>query len=405
MGYFGYYFAWVALSYAIRQPWLLVGLLVLWLLRRFIPRPSALFGALGRAGRLRHQVAVNKANITARRDLATIYLDLLRPRRALALLEEGLALAPEDPELSYLSGVALHRAGKHEAAIERLVRAVDKDARLRHGHPYLVAGDALLALERWEDAIDAYERFLDFNSSDVTGHTQLARAHAGAGDGQAARKYLLAGLHGWHGLPGSMKRRQLGAYLRGQWARITVLRDIGAMLVALLGLALIGFSARAAYPTVAGWFRPEPVDAMRERLLAAFSRCGTQSTADFEGQYDATLEAPTQQFGLSLPDSQQAQDAQAYVEEYAEVFQDFRIERDRIVSGHRPQQEFCLTKTLERGPRVLRAEAVWHPDRHDPGDAMLVQIRLARGDDSVRFGYTLLEYPTAEWSALLKKKP
>ena len=97
MGYLGYYFAWLAFSYLIREPRLLIGLLVLWLLRGLLPPPGALFGALGRAGRLREQVRLNRANITARRDLATIYLSLLRPRRALPLLEEGLALDPTTP--------------------------------------------------------------------------------------------------------------------------------------------------------------------------------------------------------------------------------------------------------------------------------------------------------------------
>jgi tetratricopeptide (TPR) repeat protein len=404
VGYFGYYFAWVLLSFAIAQPWLLVGLLLLWLLRGVLPRPGALFGALGRAGRLRHQVALNRANITARRDLATIYIDLLRPRRALELLAEGLALAPEDPELLYLSGLALHRSGRHQEAIERLVRAVEKDARLRHGHPYLVAGDALLALKRWEDAIDAYERFLDFNSSDVTGHTQLARAYAGANNGQAARKWLLSGLSGWHGLPGAMKRRQLGAYLRGQWARITVLKDIFAMLVALVLLALLVLGARATYPAVAKLWEPDPYEQAFSRLNASFARCGTVQTGDFAGQYAATLE-PDHHFGLSLP-SQEERAAQAEALEYMQArYENFQILSDRIVSGTGPTQEFCLTRMLERTPQLLRAEAIWHEDRDDPGDASLIEVRLTRGGDAVRFSFAPIGRPLDASSATLRKRP
>src|SRR6185369_17886617 len=154
---------------------------------------------------------VNRANITARRDLATIYLDVLRPRRALPLLEEGLALSPDDVELLYLHGLALHRAGRHEEALPQLLTAIEKDQRLRHGMPYFVAGNVLLALKRWDDAADAFERYLDFNSSDVAAHTQLSRAYAGSGDAQAARKWLRSGLQTWGGLPGAMKRRQFGA--------------------------------------------------------------------------------------------------------------------------------------------------------------------------------------------------
>lgn len=403
MGYFGYYFAWVLLSFAIAQPWLLVGLLVLWLLRRVIPRPGALFGAMGRAGRLRQQVALNRANVTARRDLATIYIDLLRPRRAVELLEEGLALAPEDPELLYLSGFALHRSGRHEEAIERLVRAVDKDHRLRHGHPYLVAGDALLALERWNDAIDAYERFLDFNSSDVTGHTQLARAYAGARDQQAARKWLLSGLTSWHGLPGAMKRRQLGAYLRAQWARITVLKDPGAMLVALLLFGLLGLGARAVYPAIVSLFEPDPYEHLHERLEQSYALCGTVKTGDFAGAYEATPEL-AHRFGLSLPSEEQHAEQAEMLEFLRQRYEDFQILPDRIISGRAPVQEFCLTRTLERTPQLLRAEALWHPDRDERG-AMLFEVRLVRGSDSIRFSFAPLGQPLDASSATLRKRP
>lgn len=220
MGYLGYYFAWMVLSYGLRQPWLLAGLLGLWLLRGVVPTPGALFGALGRAGRLREQVRVNRGNITARRDLATIYLGLLRPKRAAELLEEGLALAPEDAELLYLHGFSLYRAGDYERALQQELAAIERDAAVRQGHAYFVAGDALLALKRWDDAADAFERYIDFNSSDVSAHTRLARAYAGSGDAAAAKKWLLEGLTTWHSLPGAMKRRQFGAYLGAQWARL-----------------------------------------------------------------------------------------------------------------------------------------------------------------------------------------
>ena len=129
--YFAYYLAWIFISVALRTPWLLVGVAVLLVLRRFIPAPGALLRLFGRARSLRAQVQVNRANITARRDLAVIYLDARRARSALPLLEEGLALSPNDPELLYLYGLSLHRVGRHEAALEPLVRAVEIDPRVR----------------------------------------------------------------------------------------------------------------------------------------------------------------------------------------------------------------------------------------------------------------------------------
>jgi tetratricopeptide (TPR) repeat protein len=388
VGYLGYYFAWLALSYLIRQPWLLVGLVGLWLVRGFLPPPGALFGALGRAGRLRQQVRLNRANITARRDLATIYLSLLRPRRALPLLEDALALAPDDAELLYLYGVALHRSGQHEQGLLRLLSAIEKDPRLRHGHPYFVAGEALLALERWDDAADAFERYLDFNSSAVAAHTQLARAYAGSKDAEAARKWLLGGLQTWHALPGAMKRRQLGAYLKAQWARVSVLKDPGAIVVALVLLGLCVGGVLAAYPLITGLWQPDEdrIEQMRERVRRSVALCGTQQTGEFAGSYAASPQT--------------------------EQFSDFRIERDRIVSGRGLVQEFCLTKVIEQKPDMLHAEAVlrWHQVQRaadsdatpeDPANAeaarfaALFDIRLDRGADFTSFSYAPQGHPLA----------
>jgi tetratricopeptide (TPR) repeat protein len=375
VGYLGYYFAWLALSYLIRQPWLLVGLVMLWLVRGFLPPPGALFGALGRAGRLRQQVRVNRANVTARRDLATIYLSLLRPRRALPLLEEGLTLSPDDAELLYLYGVALHRAGRHEEGLKRLLSSIERDQRLRHGHPYFVAGEALLALKRWDDAADAFERFLDFNSSDVAAHSLLARAYAGGGNAEAAKKWLLAGRQTWHGLPGAMKRRQFGAYLKAQWARVTVLKEAAAIVVAVGLLALCGLGARAAFPAIMGLWQDDPRQQADAALERGFVACGSQRTGDFAGSYEALSSGPDRK---PLDDREREQLAS------------FEIESDRIHFGAQLVEELCLTKVLERTPKLLRAQAVWHEDRGDPGDASMVELRLTRGGEFTRFSYRLL---------------
>lgn len=405
----------MAFSYLIREPRLLAGLLVLWLVRGLLPPPGALLGALGRAGRLREQVRLNRANITARRDLATIYLSLLRPRRALPLLEEGLALAPDDAELIYLYGVALHRAGRQEDALARLLAAIEKDARLRHGHPYFVAGETLLALSRWDDAADAFERYLDFNGSDVAAHTNLARAHAGGKDAAAARKWLLAGISTWHGLSGALKRRQFGAYLRAQAARISVLKDGGAMLIAASLLALAVGGALAVYPLVAKLWRPNDQQQLVDQLQKSAALCGTQRTGEFEGSYAASLELDGGGTGLSVkPDAELRQARQRQADQQ---LADFRITSDRIESGREVVQEFCLTKVLERTPQSLHAQAVlrWHPRQGapagddeadaDPGPMALFDIRLVRGADSTRLRFAPVASPLSATLVTLQRQP
>lgn len=370
--YFGYYLLWIFISYAMQDPRLLVGVAVLLLLRRFIPAPGALLRLFSRSRKLRAQVALNRANITARRDLAVIYLDGLRPRAAIPLLEEGLKLAPKDPELLYLSGLALHRSGRHEEALTPLVRAVELDSRVRYGLPYLVAGDALAALGRWEQALDAYEHYIDGNSSDVSAYTRLARAHANTGNSKAARDSLHEGLRTWGMLPGSMKRRQFAAYLAAQRARATLLHEPSAILVLVVLVALSAFFVRASYAPVMRWFHDSPfsialaIPHHRGPKYPEFERCGSQSTGDFTGKYVVVPES------LNLIDNPELQRMQ--LEHYA----NFEILEDRIVSGSKLRQELCLTRVLDRTATSLHAEAVWHDDVADPGDASTVVVDLRR---------------------------
>jgi tetratricopeptide (TPR) repeat protein len=391
MGYWSYYLAWTLIAYAMRQPWLLVGVLVFLALRRLIPDPGALFRALSRSGALRTQVELNPANVTARRDLAQIYLDVLRPGAALKLVEQALARTPNEPELLYLAGLALHRVGRHEEALPKLVRAVELDPRVRFGQPYLVAGDALFALGRYEQAVDAYDRYLETNSSDVAGHLRAARAHGRLGDHAAARAAVDEARSTWRSLPQGMKRR---GFFRGSlgpfWARIVVLKDPTAILIAvLLALAAAGASV-SLYPAVAKMLTSPRMVARSDGeslgesdpLFSAFERCGSQSTGAFAGQYVAL--APTPPAAHSSVTSVQRLAVAELEQRRTQQLENFEISSDRIRSGVMPIQEFCLTRTIESTPDRLRAEAIWQEDVNDPGDASLIELRLTRDGENVR---------------------
>jgi tetratricopeptide (TPR) repeat protein len=220
MGYWAYYLLWFGAAYALQYPWLIAGAVAFFLLRRFIPDPIVLLRTLGHVRRLRAQIAANPANVTARRDLAWLYLERLRPRAALSLLDEALRRTPREAELLFLQGVARHRVGRHDAALEPLVLAVDLDPRVRFGEPYLVAGDALSALGRVEEAVDAYERYVGVNSSSIEGHFKLARARKAAGDTAGAREALDEARDTFRQLPGYRRRKELGWWLRASAARM-----------------------------------------------------------------------------------------------------------------------------------------------------------------------------------------
>ena len=379
-------------------------------MRRLIPDPAALFRALSRSGPLRTQVELNPANVTARRDLAQIYLDMLRPGAALRLVEQALSRTPNESELLYLAGLAQHRVGRHEDALPNLVRAVELDPRVRFGQPYLVAGDALLALGRHEEAVDAYERYLGTNSSDVAGYIRLARAHARLGEHEAARKAVAEAQNTWRSLPYGMKRRGvLRGYFGLMWARIAILKDPSAIIAALLVAGGTAAACFLFYPSaVKAWHARgtaalEPLGSYpgASDLLAAFQRCGSQSTGAFAGRYIA-LDGPPYPVPADATVEQREAIARLERDRKAQL-ENFEIGPDRIRSGTVMVQEFCLSRVIESTPERLRAEAVWHEDIADPGDASIVELRLTREGETVRV-FISADGDEAEF-AVLRKKP
>ena len=222
MGYWTYYLAWMLLAYATRYPLLALGALVFFALRRFVPDPFVFVQTMGRIRGLRQQIEANPANVTARRDLATIYLQRLRPRAALKLLDEARQREPNDAELLYLTGLARLRAGDAKGALEPLVKAVEVDPRVRFGEPYLVAAEALLRMNMLEEAADALHRYTDANTSSVEGRVRLALIEKRRGEHEAAKEALREALSTWRQVPRFRRRKELRWWFRAQWARLTI---------------------------------------------------------------------------------------------------------------------------------------------------------------------------------------
>ena len=219
-GYWTYYLAWFVLAWALQYPWLLAGAVVFFLLRRYIPDPFTWFRTEARIRTLRIDIAANPANLTSRRDLAVIYLQRLRPRAALRLLDEARQREPENPELLYLTGLARLRAGDALGSVEPLVASVHLDGKLRRGEPYLVAAEALMALRRWDDAVEALNLYGKLNKSSIEACVRLARCNRERGDKAAEKHALDEGDATWHQLPGFLRRQQWRWWLRGKTMRV-----------------------------------------------------------------------------------------------------------------------------------------------------------------------------------------
>jgi tetratricopeptide (TPR) repeat protein len=201
-------------------PWLLGTLLVLYLLRGRLPDPWVYFRTAGRIRSLKIQIAQNADNAIARRDLAMVWLERRRPRRAIQLLEEARRRDSESAELSFLLALAYTRTGRHEDALPLLVDAQARDPKLRYGEIYLVAGIALAQLGRDAEAEDALLRFLKINASSVEGWVRLARLRRRQKDEEGAKAALLGAVEAFEQSPKFRRRREFGWYVRAQLARV-----------------------------------------------------------------------------------------------------------------------------------------------------------------------------------------
>jgi tetratricopeptide (TPR) repeat protein len=216
MGYLPYYlFSFVA-AYALQHPALLLIAVAAFVFRRKLPDPYLYLKHAGRVRALKAQIAQNADNVTARRDLAKIWLEKRRPRRALKLLEEARRRDGDNAELAFLQGKALVLAGRDQDALAPLVEAATKNEKLYYGDAYLLAGRALYRLGRHAEAEDAFARFVAINSSSVEGRVRLACARRELRDSDGAKSAMRDALETFSHVPRFRQRAELLWYLRAR---------------------------------------------------------------------------------------------------------------------------------------------------------------------------------------------
>jgi tetratricopeptide (TPR) repeat protein len=217
-GWGSYYLFWIVapalLAAVSSHPAFLIIIVVGLVARRWLPDPFLFLKHQGRVRSLQADIDANASNVTARRDLAKIWLEKHRPRRALPLLDQAIARDPDSIELLYLSGVAHLLAGNHENAVTALVTVVHREPNFLYGEAYLRAADALMALGRWDDADDALERHVKINSSSLEGRFKRVRVCKARNDAEGMREAHSDLREVWRALPSYQRRKQFGWYLR-----------------------------------------------------------------------------------------------------------------------------------------------------------------------------------------------
>lgn len=229
--YWIYYAATLFAAVAQKNPFFALGILALIVLRPYLPDPVVIWKNFGRIGSLKRQIDTNPANVTARRDLAQAYLDMRWYGSALRYLKEALERTPRDQELEYMRGVALLGQRNDEEALRAFGAAVGIDpdrgepfsslsaranerAFRRYGEAYLGAARALEKLNRLEQAEDALDVCIPYNSSSLEPIILLARVRAARGNQKGAAEARKLARKTYSELPGFMRRRQLGLWLR-----------------------------------------------------------------------------------------------------------------------------------------------------------------------------------------------
>jgi predicted Zn-dependent protease len=209
-------------GYAANYPLLIVGVAVVWLARRmrWLPDPYLWVKHARNVGKLKSQIRQNADNVTARRDLARIWLEKKRPRRAIVLLDEARRREPDSHELAFLLGKAKLMAGKAEESLPFLVDSAQKNGKYHYGEAYLLAGRALLNLRRDAEAEDALDRYVAINASSVEGRVLLAMARREQGDKQGTTAALREALDTFGHIPGFRRRAELRWWLRANLMRV-----------------------------------------------------------------------------------------------------------------------------------------------------------------------------------------
>jgi tetratricopeptide (TPR) repeat protein len=216
MGYLPYYLFSLVAAYALQHPALLLIAVAAFVFRRWLPDPYLFLKHAGKVRALKAQIAQNADNVTARRDLAKIWLEKKRPRRALKLLEEARRRDGQNAELAFLQGKALVMAGRDEPALEPLVESAHANEKLYYGEAYLLAGRALYRLGRHAEAEDSFSRYVAINSSSVEGRVRLACARRELRDSDGAKQAMRDALETFSHVPRFRQRAELVWYLRAR---------------------------------------------------------------------------------------------------------------------------------------------------------------------------------------------
>lgn len=122
-----------------------------------------------------HAVALDRESLAAWAGLADVAGRLGEANESLKAWLEVARRSPGDPEARRSVATLLHQQGRQAEAVEQY--RVLATLRPGEGEPWLRMGDALADLERWEEALAAYEEALRRDGALLESHVRMGAVH------------------------------------------------------------------------------------------------------------------------------------------------------------------------------------------------------------------------------------
>lgn len=180
---------WLFLAWIFGNVWWVLAVLVLLIAWPRIHRLVRTTQAKARFIRQQGAQLQNPQNADARFQLANIYAEGRRWRRALGYAEEAVRVARENPHYAdgvpyhflLLLGDALRNRGRYAEAVDAYGEAVSRPSTMGHAEALLGMGTAKLRLGDAEGALGSLRASLEENASSLEAYFRAAQASAALG--------------------------------------------------------------------------------------------------------------------------------------------------------------------------------------------------------------------------------
>lgn len=184
----------------------------------FLPNIMRPFRRYSRQSNLKKVLALNPHDMSARYELAGMYLERGQYQRAQELLEELSPSMKETPDVQYDLGTCYLEQGDTDTGEMLILQALEQNARLRHGEPYIRLAGAFAETDA-QKALQYARQASEQNVSSCQAYYQLGEVYERLGDRDAARRAYRDCVNTYFSLPRFRQRHERKWAMRARMKR------------------------------------------------------------------------------------------------------------------------------------------------------------------------------------------